>query len=59
MLKAYATGGKGSSAYSRKAVQQAIDSGMSPKAARQLVKRNANTRTRTSNRQNYVNRVLG
>ena len=45
--------------YTRKATQQAVASGMNPKAARNLVNKNANTRTRTSSRQNYVNRVLG
>lgn len=44
--------------YSRKATQQAVASGMSPKNARNLVNRNANTKTRTSSRDNYVNRVL-
>lgn len=43
--------------YSRKAVQQAIDSGMSPTAAKKLVNRNANKKTRTSSRQNYTNRL--
>ena len=57
MLKAYASGGKGNAAYTRKATQQAVASGMNPREARALVQRNANTRTRTSSRQNYVNRL--
>lgn len=43
--------------YSKKAREQAVASGMSPKAARNLVNRNAATNTRTSSRQNYVNRL--
>ena len=59
MLKAYASGGKGNAAYTKKAIQQAIDSGMEPKAAKALVNRNANTKTRTTGREPYVRRVLG
>ena len=58
MIKAYAELSQNQQ-YTRKAIQQAVDSGMNKKDARALVNRNANTRTRTSNRQNYVNRVLG
>lgn len=57
VMKAYASGGSGNSAYTKKAIQQAVDSGMSKKEAKRLVTRNANTRTRTSSRQNYVNRL--
>ena len=58
MIKAYAELSQNQQ-YTRKATQQAVASGMNPKAARELVNKNANTRTRTSNRQNYVNRTLG
>ena len=58
MMKAYAELSQNQQ-YTRKATQQAVASGMSPKAARALVNRNANTRTRTTSRQNYVNRTLG
>ena len=44
--------------YTRKATQQAIASGMNPTAAKKLVNRNANTKTRTTGRASYVNRVL-
>lgn len=57
MMKVYASGGKGNSAYTKAAIKQAEASGMSKKEARALVNRNANTRTRTSSRQNYVNRL--
>lgn len=57
MMKAYASGGQGSAAYTRAATRQAINAGMNPQEARRLVRRNANTRTRTSSRQNYVNRL--
>ena len=49
--------GKGSRAYSAAAKQQAVNAGMAPRAASRLVNRNANTRTRTSSRANYVNRL--
>lgn len=58
MLKAYAELSQNQQ-YSRAARRQAQASGMSPKAARDLVNRNANTRTRTSSRENYVRRVIG
>ena len=45
--------------YTRKATQQAIASGMNPTAARNLVNRNANTKTRTTGRDSYVRRTLG
>lgn len=57
VLKAYASGGSGNAAYTRAATRQAIASGMSPAQARATVRRNANTRTRTSSRENYVNRL--
>lgn len=56
MMKAYAELSQNQQ-YSRKARQQAEASGMSPKAARKLVNRNAGTKTRTSSRQNYVNKL--
>ena len=59
MIKAYASGGSGNAGYTRAAIRQAVNSGMNPRDARRLVNRNANTRTRTSSRDNYVNRVLG
>ena len=59
MIKAYASGGKGDAAYTRAAIKQAQASGMSKEAATKLVTRNANTRTRTSSRQNFVKRTLG
>ena len=57
MMKAYASGGSGNAAYTRAAIRQAERAGMSSQQARTLVNRNANTRTRTSSRQNYVNRL--
>lgn len=59
MMKAYASGGAGNAAYTRAATRQAVASGMNPAEARRLVRRNANTRTRTSSRENYVRRTLG
>lgn len=58
MMKAYASGGKGDAAYTKKAIQQAIDSGMSPANAKKLVKNNASKKTRTSSRENFVSRNL-
>lgn len=55
--KAHASGGKGNAAYTKAATKQAIASGMSEKEAKALVKRNANTKTRTSSRTNYVNKL--
>lgn len=59
MMKAYASGGKGDAAYTKKAIQQAQASGMSKEAATKLVKGNASRKTRTSSRANYVQRTLG
>ena len=59
MLKAYASGGKGNAAYTKKAIQQAQASGLTKKEATNLVKSNVAKRPRTSGRDNYVRRVLG
>ena len=57
MMKAYASGGKGDAAYTKKAIQQAVRSGMSEGEAKKLVRANANRKTRKSNRQNYVSKT--
>lgn len=59
MIKAYASGGKGDAAYTKKAIKQAVASGMSEADAKALVTRNANTKTRTTKRAPYVRRTLG
>ena len=58
MMRAYAESNN-DAAYTRAATRQAIASGMNPDAARRLVNRNANTRTRTTSRDTYVRRTLG
>ena len=52
------------SGYTKKAIQQAVDSGMNPKEARRLVNSNVQhqqnaQRLRTSGRNAYVERILG
>lgn len=56
VIKAHASGGQ-NGAYSRAAIRQAMSTGMTREQATRLVNRNANANTRTTSRQNFVNRL--
>ena len=56
MIKAYAELSQNQK-YTKKAKEQAQASGLTKCLANSIVNRNANTRTRTTSRTNYVNRL--